>query len=88
MAPSLLPPTTPDFPSQGQGLPDLANLRAFLAHGGQALTYGVGTWHAPMAVVGAVPIDFVVVQFCNGVAEEDCEEIEIDGDGMSVAVNL
>lgn len=32
--------------------PDLFSLRAFLAHGAQAITYSPGTWHAPMIVLG------------------------------------
>ncbi|KAH9224198.1 ureidoglycolate hydrolase [Leptodontidium sp. 2 PMI_412] len=63
----------------GRGLPDLGRLRAFIAHGGQAVTYGAGTWHAPMVVIGRRPIDFVVVQFANGVGVEDCQEAEIGG---------
>lgn len=65
-------------PSQrpkGPGLPDLKNIRAFVATGNQAVTYGAGTWHAPMAVIGDRPIDFVVVQFANGVDIEDCQEV-------------
>lgn len=67
-------------PSQrpkGPGLPDLKNIRAFVATGNQAVTYGAGTWHAPMAVIGERPIDFVVVQFANGVGDEDCQEVEL-----------
>lgn len=59
------------------GGPDLDNLRAFSAHGGQAVTYAPGTWHSPMAVIGDKSIDFVAVQFSNGVAVEDCEETKI-----------
>ncbi|KAF2704240.1 hypothetical protein K504DRAFT_416993 [Pleomassaria siparia CBS 279.74] len=70
-------------PSQrpkGPGLPDLKNLRAFVATGNQAVTYGAGTWHAPMAVIGDRPIDFVVVQFANAVGIEDCQEISLKAD--------
>jgi ureidoglycolate lyase len=73
-------------PSQrlkGPGLPDLKNIRAFVASGNQAVTYGAGTWHAPMAVIGERPIDFVVVQFANGVANEDCQEVELQSQGGS-----
>ena len=45
------------------------------------VTYGAGTWHAPMIVVGEEDVDFVVVQFANGVAEEDCQEVELRGEG-------
>lgn len=71
----------------GRGLPDLGRVKAFLANGTQAVTYGAGTWHAPMVVVGSKPIDFVVVQFANGVAIEDCQEAELDlKKQLSVAV--
>lgn len=65
---------------KGPGLPDLKNLRAFIATGNQAVTYGAGTWHAPMVVIGERPIDFVVVQFANGVGLEDCQEIALNPD--------
>lgn len=54
--------------------PDLENLRAFIARGGQAVTYGAGTWHAPMVVLGSRRVDFVVAQYVNGVDDEDCQE--------------
>ena len=76
VAPTL--PPTPSFPYRGP--PDLQNLRAFVAHGRQAVTYGAGTWHAPMAVIGAKRIDFVVYQSMNGVSEDDCQEVEVDGE--------
>ncbi|KAF2838482.1 ureidoglycolate hydrolase [Patellaria atrata CBS 101060] len=68
-------------PPKGRGLPDLSGIRAFLANGNQAVTYGAGTWHAPMVVLGNESIDFVVVQFANGVGHEDCQEVELKGDG-------
>lgn len=88
VAPSLPPspaderlpvPTTPDRfrPLPGRGLPDLSRLRAFVATGKQAVTYGAGTWHGPMVALGeaGAAMDFVVVQFANGVAAEDCQEV-------------
>ncbi|KAI1762850.1 ureidoglycolate hydrolase [Hypoxylon sp. FL1150] len=65
----------------GRGMPDLANLRAFVATGAQAVTYGAGTWHAPMAALGraGTAVDFVVVQFANDVPVEDCQEVTLDG---------
>lgn len=68
---------------KGPGLPDLKNLRAFVASGTQAVTYGAGTWHAPMVVIGDRPIDFVVVQFSNEVSIEDCQEIVLRTDNAS-----
>ncbi|TKX21138.1 ureidoglycolate lyase-like protein [Elsinoe australis] len=76
------------FRPRGTGGPDLSKARAFIAHGGQAVTYGPGTWHAPMAVVGAAEISFVVAQWGNGVAVEDCQEVEVGagegGEGQRV----
>lgn len=67
--------------------PDLTKIRAFVARGGQAVTYAPGTWHAPMAVLGNRRVDFVVTQFVSGVPEEDCQEVEIEGDGLVVDVS-
>lgn len=73
---------------KGPGLPDLENIRAFMARGDQAVTYGAGTWHAPMVVLGDEAVDFVVVQYANGVPIEDCQEIVIEahvgGEGLAV----
>ncbi|KAI0144142.1 hypothetical protein F4776DRAFT_461445 [Hypoxylon sp. NC0597] len=74
-------PTGTDLP--GSGLPDLKGLRAFVATGAQAVTYGAGTWHAPMAALGAAgsAVDFVVVQFANDEPVEDCQEVALEGRG-------
>jgi len=72
----------PTFPSgPDAGMPDVVNAKAFLASGGQAVTYGVGVWHAPMIVVGPESVGFVVVQVTNGVGEDDCEEVGLMGEG-------
>ena len=42
------------------------------------VTYGVGTWHAPMVVVGG-RADFVVVQHMSGREDEDCQEVDVQG---------
>lgn len=65
--------------------PDLENMQAFLARPGQAVTYAAGTWHAPMAVLGRQRVDFVVVQFMNGIGEEDCQEVQF-ADGVAVGI--
>lgn len=72
----------------GRGLPDLTKIRAFVATGDQAVTYGAGTWHAPMVVIGDKPISFVVVQHANAVAIEDCQEVvwKRDGAGKTIEV--
>lgn len=74
---------------KGSGMPDLKNIRAFIAKGDQAVTYGPGTWHAPMVVLGEKEIEFVVVQYANGVGDEDCQECDLDavgGEGIVVDV--
>ena len=77
-------------PLPGRGLPDLRRIKAFMAKGSQAVTYGAGTWHAPMVVIGKKPVDFVVVQFANGVGIEDCQEVELrkkQGSQLMVAIS-
>jgi ureidoglycolate lyase len=76
---------TEEWP-RGPGLPDLSKIQAFLADGSQAITYGPGTWHAPMVVIGEKTIDFVVVQWANGVADEDCQEVSLQGE-LTVGVD-
>jgi ureidoglycolate lyase len=88
-APFPVPPAQKNERLPGRGLPDLRNIRAFIASGSQAVTYGVGTWHAPMVAIGKKPISFVVVQFANGVAIEDCQEVKLkkaDVKGIFVGV--
>ncbi|MCJ1241427.1 Ureidoglycolate lyase [Varicellaria rhodocarpa] len=68
-------------PSEHVDTPDATKIRAFLARGSQAVTYGPGTWHAPMMVVGKENVTFVVMQHVNGFPEDDCEEIEFLHDG-------
>ncbi|KAI9167584.1 Ureidoglycolate lyase [Paramyrothecium foliicola] len=64
----------------GRGLPDVRALKAFVATKQQAVTYGAGTWHAPMVALGqpGTTLDFVVSQFTSGVPEEDCQLVEFE----------
>ncbi|RYO73981.1 hypothetical protein DL766_008389 [Monosporascus sp. MC13-8B] len=64
----------------GRGMPDLSRVRAFVARGDQAVTYGAGTWHAPMVALGppGSAIEFVVTQFANDVPREDCQEVALE----------
>lgn len=57
-------------------LPDPSEIRAFICKGNQSVTYGAGTWHAPMVVVDeeVSHIDFAVFIHENGVADEDVQE--------------
>jgi ureidoglycolate lyase len=83
----------PRYQLPGAGMPDLHRLRAFVATATQAVTYGAGPWHAPMVGLGdeGTALDFVVVQFANGVGEEDCQEVFFEsrkGHGGGVVVRL
>lgn len=66
-------------------LPDPASAEAFVCRGNQSVTYGVGTWHAPMVVIDAsvAHIDFAVLVHENGVPDEDCQECYLEP-GVSV----
>lgn len=66
--------------------PDLSRLRAFIARGDQAVTYGPGTWHAPMVVLGQKRVDFLVSQYVNGVPEDDCQEVLLGENNVDVNV--
>lgn len=61
-------------------LPNPKLIKAFLCRGNQSVTYGAGTWHAPMVVIDEkIPhIDFGVFIHENGVAGEDCQECSFD----------
>ena len=52
---------------------------------GIGVTYGVGTWHAPMVVLGDKRVDFIVTQWVSGIAKDDCQEVEIT-EGLEVAL--
>lgn len=59
-----------------ENLPDPDSLRAFVCKGNQAVTYGAGTWHAPMVVIdeSVEHIDFAVMMHESGIADYDCQE--------------
>lgn len=52
------------------------------------MTYSAGTWHAPMVVLGEQRVDFVVTQFANGIANEDCQEVVLEVDSMRGGVGV
>ncbi|KAH3663335.1 hypothetical protein OGAPHI_005325 [Ogataea philodendri] len=68
-----------------EGLPDYEKVEAFIFKGDQSVTYGVGTWHAPMVVLGDTHLDFAVLVHENGVDLEDCEEVVYSG--MTIELN-
>lgn len=59
--------------NRSDGLPDMNTVQAFVARGDQAVTYGAGTWHAPMVVLGDT-VDFAVFINENGQPNEDVQE--------------
>lgn len=61
----------------GPGPPDLQNARAFVANPSHAVTYGPGVWHAPVVVLGTRPVEFAQVRFCNGVPQEDRQDVQL-----------
>ncbi|CAH2353821.1 ureidoglycolate lyase [[Candida] railenensis] len=65
-----------DYSTSPDDLPDPSQVEAFICKGNQSITYGAGTWHAPMVVVDEnIPyIDFAVFIHENGVDDEDCQE--------------
>lgn len=78
-----LPAPTEGQDLPGRGLPNLQGLRAFVATADQAVTYGAGTWHAPMVALGepGTALDFVVFQYGNGREVEDCQLVELESPG-------
>lgn len=59
--------------NRADGLPDVNTVQAFVCRGDQAVTYGAGTWHAPMVALGDT-CDFGVFINENGQGDEDCQE--------------
>ena len=77
-SPSDLTPYFPQYNGRQGGMPDLQNIKAFITEQpGVGVTYGVGTWHAPMVVLGDARVDFIVTQWMNGREGEDCQEVVI-----------
>ena len=79
----IVAPTTSSPSANPPNPPDLASIRAFFtplnsaSTPNMAVTYAPGTWHAPMIVLGSQRVDFLVTQFANGVANDDCQEVLI-----------
>lgn len=59
--------------ANGTDKPDLSTVKAFFVKGDQAVTYGMGTWHAPMIVVDRTVTFAVAIAECD-VDELDCVE--------------
>ncbi len=63
-------------PHGPDGKPDVANVRAFLAEGGQGVTYGADVWHHPLTVLD-VPAGFAVFMWRDG-GPEDEEFVDVE----------
>jgi len=57
-------------PAAADGGPDPAGVRAFVAAGGQGISYHAGTWHHGMTVLDA-PASFAIVMFRDGGAGDE-----------------
>lgn len=73
----IVAPTLEPASQNEAALPDLRRVEAFIANGSQAVTYAAGTWHAPMVVIGQKTVDFLVVQWMNGIPEDNCQEVHL-----------
>ena len=63
-------------PDRGDGGPDLAGARAFVAEGNQGITYRCGTWHHDMTVLDETAV-MAVLMWCDG-SSGDEEFLDID----------
>ncbi|EED81677.1 ureidoglycolate hydrolase [Postia placenta Mad-698-R] len=68
--------------------PDLATMRAFVAHAGQGVVYNTGLWHHPMAVIDkAMDFTCVETQIGDG-SDADCEIVNLDESSGHYSVQL
>jgi len=65
------------MPHSADGGPDPAGALAFVADGGQALTYAPDIWHHPLTAIGAA-LRFAVLTHLDGGAE-DTEFVALSG---------
>jgi ureidoglycolate lyase len=63
-------------PALPDGRPDIENVTAFVAHGGQAVNYDAGAWHGPLCVLDR-PGDFTMIRHDDG-GPEDTELVTLD----------
>lgn len=60
-------------PSLPNGSPNWQAIQAFKAQSPQAINYHQGTWHHPLIVASASPIEFMMIAWEDG-SPNDCEE--------------
>lgn len=76
----------PSDPNSPQSLPLIDQSEAFVVRGDQAVTYGVGTWHAPMIALGDIT-DFAVLIHETGDNSRDTEEVSIESMKVEFSVS-
>lgn len=59
------------------GMPDLSTMKAFIASSKQGINYRQGVWHHPIIALEH-ETDFACLVHENGVADEDCQETDVD----------
>ncbi len=57
-------------PDSDDGGPDLARVRAFLAHADQGITYRCGVWHHGMTVLDETAV-LAVLMWCDGTSGDE-----------------
>jgi ureidoglycolate lyase len=57
-------------PMSSSGGPDESQLKAFVAHGGQGITYGMNVWHHPLSVLDR-DAAFAVTMWLDGSATDE-----------------
>ena len=80
----------PNSVTEGSGedtRPAVGEAKALVLDRAQAVSYGAGTWHSPMVVLGPERIDFAVMQQINNVEEEDCQTVTIEGEGLQIVIS-
>ena len=63
-------------PEGGEGGPDLAGVKAFVAEGDQGITYRCGVWHHDMTVLDETAV-MAVLMWCDG-SSGDEEFLDLD----------
>ncbi|KAK9462224.1 ureidoglycolate hydrolase [Lipomyces oligophaga] len=68
--------------NDSNGMPDLSTVKAFIARGGQSVTYGAAVWHGGTCSLQD-HLDMTMIMYSNGVAADELELVSIEN-GMKV----
>ncbi|KAK9480888.1 ureidoglycolate hydrolase [Lipomyces japonicus] len=58
-------------------LPDLKTVKAFIARGGQSVTYNAAVWHGGTSALRDV-LDMTMIMYHNGVKQDEVELIQLE----------